>query len=222
MHIEPGYVAATKVVAANAAAVTTVGAFALEALKRPSTFVATAVKTGLAAVFFSLFMQSFHMSVGPSELHFVGAMAMYLTLGFLPTALGFALGLLLQGLLFEPGDLVHLGVNSLSLIVPLVAVHYSVGRKLFERDLGRRLSWRTIVKLDALYYGGLTAMVGFWLLIGEVETPFAAWAAFASSYLVIVVFEPLFTWSVVRLLKKAEDTAFVSRYFVVRDLTLAN
>ena len=51
------------------------------------------VKIALAAVFFSLFMEAFHMPVGPSELHFVGASAVYFVFGFLPALFGFAIGL---------------------------------------------------------------------------------------------------------------------------------
>lgn len=218
MHIEPGIIAQAKIVLANASAVGLVAYYARDLLRQP----ADIVRTLLAALFFSLFMQSFHVNVGPSELHFVGAMAIYLTLGFLPTLLGFAAGLLLQGLLFEPVDLPHLAVNSLSLIVPLIAVHYSVGRQLRAELAGRVVSWGAIVKLDAMYYAGVTAMVGFWLLAAEVATPLAAWAAFASSYLLIVICEPLFTLAVVRLLKRHENKRLIATCFNIQSLKLAN
>jgi ABC-type Co2+ transport system permease subunit len=211
MHIEPGYIAQTKIMLANAGAVSVLGWYAKDLLWRP----ANILRALLAAVFFSLFMQSFHVSVGPSELHFVGAMAMYLTLGFLPTLFGFAVGLLLQGLLFEPADLVHLAVNSLSLILPLVTAHYTLGRKL------RKIGWRTILKLDAMYYGGVTAMVGFWLLASDVTTPFSAWATFAASYLAVVAFEPVFTYATLRLLKRYEHKPLIDACFAVKTLTLA-
>ncbi len=155
-------------------------------------------------------------------MHFVGAMAMYLTLGFLPTLAGFALGLLLQGLLFNPMDLPHLAVNSLSLVLPLIAVHYTLGRKLRDAATGQRVSWAAILRLDAMYYSAVTAMVGFWLLIGEVATPFAAWAAFATSYLAIVALEPLVTYGAVRLLKRYEHTRLVDTCFAVKPLRLAD
>ena len=221
MHIEPGYVAPAKVMIANATAIGVGAWYAKELLKDALAKPWILAKTAAAAVFFSIFMQSFHMPVGPSELHFVGAMAMYLTLGFFPTLLGFAVGLLLQGLLFEPQDLVHLGVNSLSLMLPLISVHYTVGKRFFAGGEQERLSWARIVKLDAIYYAGVTAMVGFWLMIGEVETPFSAWLAFAASYLAIVACEPLFTWGVVNGLKKLEDTPLVANLFVVKELRLA-
>ncbi len=216
MHIEPGYVAPAKVAFANAAAVGMLGFYAKRFIQRPFDL----AKVFLAAFFFSVFMQSFHVSVGPSELHFVGAMAIYLTLGFIPTIFGFATGLLLQGVLFDPHDLPHLAVNSLSLIVPLITVHYTAGRRLFDRSLAKRVSWSTILKLDAIYYAGVTSMVGFWLLIGEVETPFTAWLAFAGSYLLVVAFEPIFTYTTLKVMKRYEHTALVSRLFVIDRLKL--
>jgi len=211
MHIEPGYIAQAKLMLANTSALGVLAYYAKDLIARPT----DVLRTLLAALFFSLFMQGFHLNVGPSELHFVGAMAIYLTLGFIPTLFGFALGLLLQGLVFEPTDLVHLAVNSLSLIVPLIAVHYTLGHKLRDATSGSRVNWLNIVKLDALYYAGVTAMVGFWLLVGEVATPFAAWAAFASSYLALVVVEPLFTYSLVKLLKRHESKPLVDTCFAV-------
>ncbi len=221
MHIEPGFVSAAKVMAANAAAVGVVLWAGRETLRAflPEPWIV--LKAAAAALFFSLFMQSFSTPVGPSELHFVGAMAMYLTLGFLPTLLGFAFGLALQGVLFDPADLAHLGVNSLSLILPLAAVHYAAGRRFFARGEGRAVTWARVVKLDAMYYAGVTGMVGFWLMIGETQTPFLEWAAFAASYLAVVALEPVVTLLAVRGLKAVEDNAVVARLFVVRDLRLA-
>lgn len=216
MHIEPGFIAQAKVMMANVAASGVLLSYAKGLIKNP----ADIVRSLLAAVFFTLFMQSFHVNVGPSELHFVGAMVMYLTLGFIPTLFGFAAGLLLQGLVFEPTDLVHLGVNSLSLILPLIAVHFTLGRKL--REQGQALRWQQIVKLDATYYGGVVTMVGFWLAIGETATPFAAWASFASSYLLLVAVEPVLTFSAVKLLKRYEGNALVETCFAVKALKLAN
>jgi len=222
MHIEPGLIAQFKVMLANASALGMMAYYAKDLIKQP----ADMVRTLVAALFFSLFMQSFHVPVGPSELHFVGAMVMYFTLGFLPTLLGFALGLLLQGLFFEPMDLPHLAVNALTLIVPLIAVHYTLGRKLRHKLSNtandNKLNWQTILKLDAMYYSGVTAMVGFWLLIANVTTPFATWAAFATSYLTIIAVEPFITYGAIRLLKRYEHTRLVNVCFAVKPLSLAN
>jgi ABC-type Co2+ transport system permease subunit len=216
MHIEPGFVSAVKVMGANAAAAGLLAFYAGKLIRNPF----EVVKALLAALFFSVFMQGFHVSVGPSELHFIGAMAIYLTLGFIPALFGFAAGLTLQGLVFDPADLPHLAVNSLSLMLPLITVHCLAGRKLFGKGIRQRVSWQTIMKLDAVYYAGVTAMVGFWLLISEAATPFSAWLSFAASYLVVVAAEPFITLLTVRLLKRYEGSPAVKRLFIVDRLKL--
>lgn len=211
MHIEPGYLSHGKILLANVSAIGVMLYHGKALIARP----ANIVRAMLAAVFFSLFMQSFHLNVGPSELHFVGAMAMYLTLGFIPTLFGFALGLLLQGLLFTPTDLPHLAVNSLSLILPLITVHFTLGRKLADTA---SLTWKQILKLDAAYYAGVVTIVGFWLSVSEVAVPLAAWATWASSYLVLVACEPLFTYAALRLLQRHAHRPLVATCFAVRPM----
>ena len=222
MHIEPGFVSQAKILAANAGAMTTLGYYAWAAIGKPVELLFTMAKAVIAAIAFTIFMESFSMPVGPSELHFVGAMVMYLTLGFIPTVFGFAIGLALQGFLFNPADLMHLGVNSLSLIVPLITVHYVQGSKLFDKALSKRVDWKTIVKLDAMYYAGVTSMVGFWIMIGDVATPLSTWAAFAATYLGVVVLEPIVTLGALKVLKSVEDNAIVARLSAVRQLSLAS
>ena len=151
-----------------------------------------------------------NLPVAPSDLHLIGASAIYLPFGFLPTLFGFALGLVLQGLIFEPQDLVHLGVNSLSLMVPLIAVHAAFGRRFFARD-GIETRWSSVLKFDAAYYAGVVAMVGFWLALGQEPTPLQSWATFAASYLPLVALEPLFTLLVLKGLKRFEGTAAVRK-----------
>lgn len=206
MHIEPGYVSAAKIALANTAAIGVLGSQSLQLIRQPQLI----VRTLLAAVFFTFFMQLYHLPVGPSELHFVGAMPIYLTLGFVPTLIGFGLGLLLQGLIFTPTDLVHLGINTLSLAVPLGLLHASLGKRLQKLDI------KTILKLDAAYYSGVTLMVGFWLAIGEVATPLAAWATFAVSYVSLVLIEPVFTWVIVKGLARYKGSTIIRYCFELR------
>ena len=81
MHIEAGFVAPAKVIKANFSVAALLAYYARSMIKEPLTILRTVVAT----VFFSFLMQSLHMSVGPSESHFVVGMALYLTLGFIPT-----------------------------------------------------------------------------------------------------------------------------------------
>lgn len=208
MHIEPGLLAGAKIAAANLTAISLVAAQAPQLLKQPHLM----LRTLLAAVFFSLFMQSLHMPAGAAELHFIGAMPIYLTLGFVPTLLGFALGLLLQGVIFEPADLLHLGVNFLSLALPLLVLHLALGRKLAA---GAATEIKAVLKLDAAYYAGVAVMVGFWLSIAELVTPFAEWLTFAAAYLPVVLIEPVLTVAVVKLLQSQAHRPLVRLCFAV-------
>lgn len=206
MHIEPGHIDAAKIIAANTAAIALLGSQSLLLVRQPQLI----VRTLLAAIFFTACMQAIHLPVGPSELHFLGAMPIYLTLGFVPALLGFGLGLLVQGLLFTPTDLVHLGVNTLSLAVPLCLVHAAFGKRLATLDL------KTVLKLDAAYYSGVTLMVGFWLTLGDVATPLAAFAAFAAAYASVALAEPLLTYAIVKGLARGKDSAAVRYCFQLR------
>lgn len=208
MHIEPGILSGAKIAAANLTAIGLAAAQAPQLLKQPQ----LVLRTLLAALFFSVFMQSFHLPAGASELHFIGAMPIYLTLGFVPTLLGFGLGLLLQGVIFEPADLLHLGVNFLSLAVPLLALHLGLGHRLAA---GAATEIRSVLKLDAAYYAGVAIMVGFWLSMGEVATPFAEWMTFAAAYLPVVLIEPVLTVAVVRLLQSQAHRPLVQLCFAV-------
>lgn len=221
MHIEIGILNASKLLAANVGAVAVLTAHTPQIVRRPG----DAMKTLLAAVFFSLFMEMYHLPVGPSELHFIGASATYFLFGFLPTLIGFALGLLLQALLFEPQDMLHLGVNSLSLMVPLIAVHYSFGKRHFANDGengGRALNWKRIAAFDAAYYSGVTLMVAFWLFVSDDPAPLADWALFALSYAPLVLLEPFITWTALKGVDRLAKNGLVRRCTAVDQLALAS
>ncbi len=216
MHIELGILNAAKLTAANTGAAVTLSAHALSFVKKPGLL----IKTGLAAVFFSGFMQAFHMPVGASELHFIGASAVYLLFGFLPALFGFALGLLLQAMLFEPADMLHLGVNILSLGLPLIAAHAILGRRFFSSQDQTEIKWATIVRFDAIYYAGVIAMVGFWLSLGSEPTPFLNWAMFAIAYVPLVFLEPAFTYYALRLARRFSGEDILGSLTMIRTLKI--
>lgn len=208
MHIEIGILTPEKIAYAGVAATALLAVHAPSLLKGPTVW----LRTGLAAFFFSALMQAWHMPVGPSELHMVGAMPIYLLFGFIPTLLGFGLGLLLQALVFEPQDLAHLAINFLSLAVPLVAVHHSMGKRM------QGLTVRNVLKLDAVYYTGVTLMVGFWLSISRDAAPVADWALFAVSYGGLVVVEPFLTIGLVLVSGRLRKSRVATLCFDARAL----
>jgi ABC-type Co2+ transport system permease subunit len=207
MHIEPGILSAPQIAAANATALATLAAHSGGLVRRPLDI----VKTLLAAAAFSLLMEIWHQPVGPSELHFIGASTIYFLFGFVPTLFGFAIGLALQAVLFEPQDMLHLGVNALSLMLPLIAAHALVGRRLLADRSDTPISWASVVRFDAVYYGGVVAMVGFWLAGGNTQTSLADWALFAAAYLPVVLCEPVMTAAVLRAVRRLDTRSPLRR-----------
>ncbi len=220
MHIEVGFVSTAKVAMANISLIGILGYYAKELIKTPSNI----VKTIFASLFFSLFMQIFHIPIGVSELHFIGAMPIYMILGFIPTMFGFAFGLILQGLIFDPQDLPHLALNSLSLIIPLITLHYLFGKNIFNQSLKDRISFKTILKFDAIYYSGVTLMVGFWILMGWIDglvsNSITQYLTFMASYIAVVVVEPIFTLSILNIAKKYENKTFTQHFTEVSKLRI--
>lgn len=159
------------------------------------------MRTLLAAIFFLLLMQSVHLSAGSSELYVVGAMPVYLLLGFIPALLGAVLGLLIQGTLFDANNFPQLALSCLALLLPLIAVHFTLGRKLSTMTNGHHICWRSLLKLDAIYYAGVTGIAGVWLLSTAATMPFAAWGMFAAACFAIAALESAFIYSMLRIRK---------------------
>lgn len=215
MHIEIGIIDPARIAMANAAALGLVATQIPALVKRPDAI----LRTGLAAVGFSVLMQVWHLPVGPSELHLIGATTVYLLFGFAPTLVGFALGLMLQTIL-EPQDVYHLGVNALSLMVPLVLMHATFGRRLTAAG-GDRFTLARVLRIDAVYYAGVSAMVGFWLMISNDPAPVADWASWALAYLPVFLAEAMLTFATVSLLARWRDRGALRPFLAIDRLHLA-
>jgi ABC-type Co2+ transport system permease subunit len=217
MHIEVGIIDAARVTAANIAAAGVVATSLRAVILRPDRI----VKTVLAASVFSVLMEAWHLPVGPSELHLIGATTVYLLFGFAPTIVGFGLGLLAQALLFEPRDMLHLGVNALSLMLPMIATHYGFGRRLLQGDPAARFNLARVLRLDAIYYAGVSAMVGFWLLISGDVVAVADWGRWVLAYLPVFLAEALMTFTMVSLIARLRGQGLIARFTEVGNLRLA-
>jgi cobalt/nickel transport system permease protein len=217
MHIEVGIIDPLRLAAANAVALSLVATQIPSLVRNPLNL----AKAAIAAVVFSALMQAWHLPVGPSELHLIGATTVYLLFGFAPAMVGFAVGLLLQGVLFEPGDLPHLGVNALSLMLPMVAVHLTFGRQLFDARMKARFSLGKVLRIDAVYYAGVSAMVGFWLMISNDSVALADWGRWALAYLPVFGAEALITFTAVSVMKGYRENRLLSRFTELNRLSFA-
>ncbi|MDX2102312.1 MAG: cobalamin biosynthesis protein CbiM [Alphaproteobacteria bacterium] len=217
MHIELGIIDPVRLAAANTAAVAVVATQAPAGWRAPVVL----VKAGIVTCLVSALMQSWQLSVGPSELHLIGATTMYLVFGFPAALIGFAGALLLQALVFEPADMAHIGVNTLSLTLPLLAAHLTFGRRLFAATHQDRFTLARVVRLDAVYYAGVAAMVAFWLGISNDPAPVADWARWALAYLPVFLAEATLTYGTVALLSQWRDRRTVRAFTVVGSLRTA-
>src|SRR6516164_10427079 len=206
MHIEPGIVDGTKIVLSYATAAAAcgyavklsaesvreqgVGSFALRA----------AATTGLVFSFFELLP---HFSVGVSEVHFIFGSTLFLLFGAAPAAFGLALGLLFQGLFFEPADLPQYGMNVTTLLVPLFAISALANRIIARETAYVDLQYRQALALSTAYQSGIVAWVAFWALYGAGfgAANLANIVTFAASYALVIVNEPLADLAVLALAK---------------------
>ncbi|MGY3404058.1 hypothetical protein ACVWZV_000171 [Bradyrhizobium sp. GM5.1] len=125
MHIEPGIVTGAKFVLSCATGIAmgcVVAKLVVEAIheRRALSFAVQAIAaTGLV---FTLFEFLPHFAVWASEVHLVLGSTLFLLFGAAPAALGLALGLLLQSVLFVPTDLPQYRMNVTTPLIPLFAI----------------------------------------------------------------------------------------------------
>lgn len=194
MHIEPGLVDPSKIAlsyATAAAAGATSLYFAGQALTErglPSLVLRSLTATVLTFVFFEVLP---HVPVGVSEVHLILGSTLFLLLGAGPSAIGLALGLLVQGLFFAPSDLPQYGMNLTTLLVPLFALHEVARRVIAPGTPYVDLRYAQVMQMSLIYQGGIVAWVAFWALYGQGFGATAAIASFGLAYMSVVLLEPL-------------------------------
>ncbi|MEM9576419.1 MAG: energy-coupling factor ABC transporter permease [Pseudomonadota bacterium] len=196
MHIEPGVVDGAKMAFAYATAAGAAGYTAKLAMQdlRGHTVVSFAARAVLATVGTFIFFEVLpHFAVGVSEVHFILGTTLFLLLGAAPAALGLALGLLIQGAFFAPSDLPMYFVNVTTLLVPLFAITALARRIIPAHTAYVDLGYAEVLKLSAMYQGGVVAWVAFWAFYGQgigAET-FQSVVTFGAAYMLVILVEPI-------------------------------
>lgn len=197
MHIEPGVVDGAKMVLSYAAAAGAAGLaarLAAETLRQDGGWAALALRSvATTALVFTFFEILPHYPVGVSEVHFILGSTLFLIFGGGAAAIGLALGLLLQGVLFAPADLPQYAMNVTTLLVPLWAVHLLAKRLIAPGTAYVDLSYGQALALSTAYQGGVVAWVMFWAFYGQgfgAENVAAA-ASFGAAYMLVALVEPL-------------------------------
>jgi ABC-type Co2+ transport system permease subunit len=197
MHIEPEVVTGAKLFLSYA---TAAGAFgltaklALDSVRDNGGVAALALRSLLTTALVFCFFEVFpHHAVGVSEVHLILGSTLLLLFGAGATAIGLALGLLLQGLLFAPFDLPQYGMNVTTLLVPLLGIHLLAKRIIPARTAYVDTSYKQALALSTAYQGGIVAWVAFWAFYGNGFSAenLAAVGSFGVAYMSVILLEPL-------------------------------
>lgn len=207
MHIEPGIVTGAKLALSYltaTSALTITAGMAWETLRQEGGWHALILRSVIATLLvFSFFEVLPHHAVGVSEVHLILGSTLFLMFGAGPTAIGLALGLLIQGLFFAPFDLPQYGMNVTTLLVPLWMLS-RLARRLIAPDTPYvNVTYRQALALSTAYQGGIVAWVAFWALYGQGVSVdnLGAVASFGAAYMTVVILEPLIDLGVLALAK---------------------
>ncbi len=219
MHIEPGIVEGSKIVLSYV----TAGGAGYYAVKSAWSFAGergagvllarSCMTTALVLTFFQVLP---HYPVGISEVHLILGSTLFLLFGAAPSAIGLALGLLVQGVLFAPFDLPQFGMNVTTLLVPLFVLQALAKRRIAPETPYVDLQYRQVLSLSASYQGGIVAWVAFWALYGQGFAGSTAEdiATFGAAYLLVIVVEPLVDLAVLagaKGLRRLRETPMIER-----------
>ena len=207
MHIEPGVVSGAKLALGYA---TAVGAFGLAAKLAYDTAKRDGGAASLAArsvvtttLVFSFFEALPHHSVGVSEVHLILGSTLFLLFGAGPTAIGLAIGLLIQGMFFAPTDLPQYAMNLTTLLVPLYAMNVLARKVIPEKTAYKDVTYGQALALSAAFQAGIVSWVAFWALYGHgigFEN-LSNVLSFGSAYMLVIVVEPLIDLGVLAIAK---------------------
>lgn len=208
MHIEPEIVTGTKLALSYATALGAVGLaskLAGDTIKNDGGVAALAVRSvATTALVFSFFEILPHHPVGVSEVHFILGSTLFLIFGGGATAIGLALGLFIQGVLFAPFDLPQYGMNVTTLLIPLYAMNLLAKKIIPNKTAYKDVTYGQALALSTAYQGGIVAWVAFWAFYGGGfgAENLAQIASFGGAYMLVVVVEPVIDLSILGLVKR--------------------
>lgn len=196
MHIEPGVVDGAKMVFAYGTAAAAAGyslKLASDDLKVhavPSFVLRTVIATIGVFLFFEVLP---HFAVGISEVHFILGTTLFLLMGPAAAAFGLVLGLLIQGTFLAPSDLPMFFVNVTTLLVPLFALHAAAKAIVPQATAYIDLDYTQVLKMSAIYQGGVVAWVAFWAVYGQGfgAENMQSILSFGAAYMLVILIEPV-------------------------------
>ncbi len=206
MHIEPGLVPPGKMMLGYITAAAA-GSYSLKQVAdtaRQSGAASVALRSLIATVLVFCFFQVLpHHPVGVSEVHLILGSTLFLTLGLAPSAVGLAMGLLIQGLFFSPIDLAQYGMNVTTLLVPLFGLAALARKLIAPRTPYVALGYGQALALSTAYQAGIVGWVAFWVCWGQgfAAANMASLATFGGAYMLVIVVEPVIDLAVLATAK---------------------
>jgi len=206
MHIEAGVVEGGKMVLGYATGAATMAVGFKMVWENVANYgiVSYLLKSLLAtAIVFSCFEILPHYPVGVSEVHLILGTTIFLIFGIAPAAFGLMIGLLVQGLFFAPFDLPQYGINVTTLLASLLILHTVAGRVIPEGMAYKDIGYSQLLKLSVAWEGAIVSWVAFWALYGQGfgAENLSDILAFGSSYMLVVIIEPLIDLAVLAAVK---------------------
>ena len=206
MHIEAGVVVGAKMALSYATAVGVFGMgakLAIENIKENgvlSLIIKSIISTILVFSFFEVFP---HFPIGVSEVHLILGTTLFLIFGVAPTAIGLALGLLIQGIFFAQFDLPQYGINVTTLIASLLILNMAV-KKIIPRNIAYKdITYSQMFRMSVIWQGAIVSWVAFWAFYGQgfgVENLRNVFS-FGGAYMGVVLLEPLVDLAVLSAVK---------------------
>lgn len=206
MHIEAGVVQGAKMLLSYGTAVGVVGMtlkYSYDNIKSNgllSLILKSTITTLLVLCFFELFP---HYPIGISEVHLILGTTIFLVFGLAPAAIGLALGLLIQGLLFAQFDLPQYGINVTTLLASLFMLN-EASKRIVPSDIAYKdITYKQMIKLSVIWEGAIVSWVAFWAIYGQGFSAenLHAIATFSGSYMLVVIIEPLIDLAVLAAVK---------------------
>ena len=196
MHIEVGVVESAKMVFSYGSAIAVLGYTGSQIMTtiKEQGVLSLAARTLMTSIAVLMFFEVLpHKPVGVSEVHLILGSTLFLLFGAVPTAIGLAVGLLVQGLFFAPFDLPNYTINVTTLLVPLFAMAM-IAKKIIPSNVAYKdLAYSQVLKLSLIYQGGIVSWVAFWAFYGQgvgIENLVAV-GSFGAAYMLVVLLEPL-------------------------------
>ncbi len=219
MHIEPGIVDAAKMTLSYGTAIAAVGfagKLALETIKKDGVLSLLVRSLFTTIMVFGYFQVLPHHPVGISEVHLIMGSTLFLIFGVAPAAIGLALGLAIQGLLFAPLDLPQYGINLTTLLVPLFAMYLLAKKVIPANTAYKDIEYKQALALSTAYQGGIVSWVAFWAFYGQGfgAENLASIALFGAAYMTVIIVEPLVDLAALagaKMLHDLKGSAFVER-----------